>query len=81
VSEIVPAEELIERALWVAYAIASAPVLAIQGTLRAAWMANELLRRQALDQVSSLISLGTQYENIADGQDSFQAPRPEWRLR
>jgi enoyl-CoA hydratase/carnithine racemase len=81
VSEIVPADELLERALWVADAIASAPVLAIQGTLRAAWMANDLLRRQALEQVSSLVSLGTQYENIAGGQDSFQAPRPEWRLR
>jgi hypothetical protein len=56
-------------------------VLAIQGTLRAAWMANDMLRRQALEQVSALVSLGTQYENIASGEDSFQAPRPEWRLR
>jgi enoyl-CoA hydratase/carnithine racemase len=81
VSEVAPADELMDRALWVANAIASAPVLAIQGTLRAAWMANDLLRRQALEQVSSLVSLGTQYENIAGGQDSFQAARPEWRLR
>jgi enoyl-CoA hydratase/carnithine racemase len=81
VSEVVPGDELMDRAMWVANAIASAPVLAIQGTLRAVWMANDLLRRQALEQVSSLVSLGTQYENIEGGQQSFQAPRPEWRLR
>jgi enoyl-CoA hydratase/carnithine racemase len=81
VSEVVAANELMERAMWVASAIASAPVLAVQGTLRAAWMANDSLRRQALEQVSTFVSLGTQYDNIADGQDSFQAPRPEWRLR
>ena len=56
-------------------------VLAVQGTLRAVWMANELSRRQALQQVSSLVSLGTQYDNIDSGQQTFQAPRPEWRLR
>jgi hypothetical protein len=55
--------------------------MAIQGTLRAAWALNDALRRHALAQVSTLVSLGTQYENIAGGQDSFQAPRPEWRLR
>ena len=44
VSEVVPAEELLERAMWVAKAIASAPPLAIQGTLRAVWMAHESLQ-------------------------------------
>ena len=81
VSEVVPAPELLERAMWVARAIASAPVLAIQGTLRAVWMAHELTRREALAQVSTFVSLGTQYENIAGGQQTFQASRPEWRLR
>lgn len=81
VSEVVPAPELLDRAMWVAAAIASAPPLAIQGTLRAVWMANELSRRAALDQVSSLVSLGTQFENIASGQETFRSARPEWRLR
>lgn len=81
VSEVVPADELMDRALWAADAIASAPVMAIQGTLRAIWMAHETQRKQALAQVSSIVSLGTEYDNIAGGQDSFQAPRPEWRLR
>jgi len=81
VSEIVPLAELMERAMWVARAIASAPVYAIQGTVRAVWMAHELSRRDARAQVSSFVSLGTQFENIAEGQETFQAPRPEWRLR
>jgi enoyl-CoA hydratase/carnithine racemase len=81
VSEITPLSELMERAMWVARAIASAPVYAIQGTVRAVWMAHELSRRNARAQVSSFVSLGTQFENIAEGQETFQAPRPEWRLR
>jgi enoyl-CoA hydratase/carnithine racemase len=81
VSEVVPASELMERAMWVASRIASAPVLAVQGTLRAIWAANELSRSAALAQVSALVSLGTQYENIEQGQHSFKDERPEWRLR
>ena len=42
VSEVVPLSELMERAMWVARAIASAPPIAIQGTLRAVWMSHEL---------------------------------------
>ncbi len=83
VSEIVPAPELLERALWVAKAIASAPVMAIQGTLRAIWMTHELGRREALAQVSTLVGLGTLFDNVAGGQDIFRGTvsRPEWRLR
>jgi enoyl-CoA hydratase/carnithine racemase len=81
VSEVVPAGELMERALWVASAIASAPVLAVQGTVRAVWMAHETTRRQALSQISSFVTLGTARENIAAGQETFQTTRIEWRLR
>jgi enoyl-CoA hydratase/carnithine racemase len=81
VSEVAPAAELMERAMWIATRIASAPVLAVQGTLRAVWAANELSRSAALAQVSSLVSLGTQAENIEQGQQAFRGARPEWRLR
>jgi enoyl-CoA hydratase/carnithine racemase len=81
VSEVVPATELLERAMWVANAIASAPLLAIQGTVRAVWMAHESSRRQAMAQVSSFVTLGTRRENIAEGQKTFQSTRIEWRLR
>ena len=39
VSEIAPADELIDRASWAAEAIASQPALAIEGTVRAIWAA------------------------------------------
>jgi enoyl-CoA hydratase/carnithine racemase len=82
VSEVVPAEELMARAMWVARAIASAPVMAIQGTLRAVWLAHEVARREALAQMSSLVLLGTDYDNIENGQQTFQAgDRIDWRVR
>jgi enoyl-CoA hydratase/carnithine racemase len=81
VSEVTPAAELFERAMWVARAIASAPVMAIQGTLRAIWMAHEVARREALAQVSTYVALGTRFDDIAEGQETFESLRPEWRLR
>ena len=75
VSEVVPSAELLERAMWVARAIASAPVMPIQGTVRAVWMAHELTRREALAQVSTFVALGTQFDNIAEGQETFQGAR------
>jgi enoyl-CoA hydratase/carnithine racemase len=81
VSEVTPAAELMERARWVASAIAASPVLAVQGTLRAIWMAHETSRRQALQEVSTVVSLGTEHANIESGQRTFRGSRPEWRLR
>ncbi len=81
VSEVLAAAELMDKAMWIAEAIAAAPVLAVQGTLKAVWMANEVSRRAALQQVSSFVSLGTKYENIEEGQRSFDSKRTEWRLR
>jgi enoyl-CoA hydratase/carnithine racemase len=81
VSEVVSATELLDRAMWVAEAIATSPPLAIQGTLRAAWMAHEAFRRDALAQVSTFVSLGTQYENIRAGQEKFHGPRDKPRIR
>jgi enoyl-CoA hydratase/carnithine racemase len=81
VSEVVPQEKLMEAAMVVASAIASAPVLAIQGTLRAIWMAHELSRRAALAQASTLVHLGSEFENIAEGQAVFKGERAPFRLR
>ncbi len=81
VSEVVSIEDLRERALWVARAIAKSPALAVQGTLRAAWLAHETSRRDALAQISMLVSLGTTYENIESGQTSFHSNREKPRIR
>jgi enoyl-CoA hydratase/carnithine racemase len=81
VSEVVTGTELMDRAMWVASTIASAPVLAIQGSVKAVWMAQEVSRRQALQQVSHYVSLGTTRENIEGGQQVFRTSRVDWRLR
>ena len=81
VSEVVPAAELMERALWVADAIAMSPPLAVQGTVRAAWLAHEVTRREAVANISLLVSLGTTYENITAGQESFHGKREKPRSR
>jgi enoyl-CoA hydratase/carnithine racemase len=81
ISEVTPTDQLMERAMWIATTIASAPPVAIQGTLRAIWAANELSRNAALEQVQMLVRLGTQYENLEQGQAAFKTARPDWQLR
>ena len=82
VSEVVPLEKLRETAEWAAKAIASAPPLAIQGTLRAIWAARELSRSQALSMGYAYIGLGTNRESIQEGQKAFASKdRPKWKLR
>jgi enoyl-CoA hydratase/carnithine racemase len=67
--------------MWVAEAVASAPTLAVQGTMRAIWMAHEQARQVALAQVSTMVSLGTRFENIEAGQESFRKSKRQWELR
>ena len=81
VSEVVPADELLERAFWVAEKIASAPPLAIQGTVRSAWFAHEVSRREALSQISTTVLLGTTYENMEAGQAAFHGKHEKPRIR
>ena len=82
VSEVVPAAELHDAAAWAGDAIASAPPLAIQGTLRAIWTGLELSRTQALEQAYGYIAMGTNQDSIAEGQKTFSSgKRIEWRLR
>jgi enoyl-CoA hydratase/carnithine racemase len=82
VSEVAPAGELMERATWAAEAIASAPPLAIQGTVRALWGAREHGQRDALRLGYAYVALGTSQESIAEGQRFFESGnRIEWRLR
>jgi enoyl-CoA hydratase/carnithine racemase len=82
VSEVVPADKLREAAAWAAAAIASAPPLAIQGTVRAIWAARELSRSQALGLGYAFVSMGTNQESIRQGQAAFAAgQRVKWKLR
>ena len=82
VSEIAPAGELMDRATWAAEAIASAPPLAIQGTVRAIWGAREHGQRDALRLGYAYVAMGTSPESIAEGQQAFESgQRIDWHLR
>lgn len=82
VSEVVPGAELNERAGWAAAAIASAPPLAIEGTVRSIWAGLEHSRSQALAMGWTFIGLGTSAESIRQGQEFFASgKRIDWRSR
>jgi enoyl-CoA hydratase/carnithine racemase len=83
VSEVVPHDQLHERAQWIAEKIALSPPSAIQGTLRAAWATRELSRRQAIDHCYAYVGLGTNDENLAAGQKHFLegSGKREWVIR
>jgi enoyl-CoA hydratase/carnithine racemase len=82
VSEVVPLADLREAAGHVAAAIASAPALAVQATLKAVWTAADLGRRQALDLGYAFVAMGMTPESLTEGQQRFASgERVEWRLR
>ncbi len=82
VSEVVPGDKLREAAQWAAEAIASAPPLAIQGTVRAIWAAREMSRSQALGLGYAFVGMGTNQESIRQGQAVFASgKRIKWKLR
>jgi enoyl-CoA hydratase/carnithine racemase len=82
VSEVVPADELQATVAWAAEAIASAPPLAIQGTVRAIWHGLDHNRPQALDAMYAFVGMGTDENSIREGQEQFASGRRiEWRLR
>ncbi|MGH9187232.1 MAG: enoyl-CoA hydratase/isomerase family protein [Acidimicrobiales bacterium] len=82
VSEIVPGDELDEVAQWSAAAIASAPPLAVQATLRAIWAGLEHSRSQALAQCYGYIAMGLDPASLKAGQEAFASgQRIEWKLR
>jgi len=82
VSEVVPAGRLREAAGWAAARIAEAPAVAVQGTVRAIWMARELSRSQALDAARILVRLGSDPKSLYEGQQAFSSgKRIEPKLR
>ena len=82
VQEVVPLDRLAEAAARVADAIASQPARAVQATVRAVWYAQELGYRQALDVGKTLVQLGTDEKDLADGQALFNSGRRiPWRAR
>ncbi|MFZ4518488.1 MAG: enoyl-CoA hydratase/isomerase family protein [Microthrixaceae bacterium] len=82
VTEVVPGEELLDAALHCGRAVASAPALAVEGTVRSIWAGRELSRQQAIGMGWALVGLGTNEASLAEGQAAFTSgQRIEWRLR
>jgi enoyl-CoA hydratase/carnithine racemase len=81
ISEITTADALRGRAIELATAIAAAPPLAIQATLRTVWMAHDNARREAFDRAPAYIHLGTEYSNIEAGQKVFKETERDYRVR
>ena len=82
VSEVVPRDELLERAGWAARVIADAPPLVIQGTMRALWTALDVPRPQAIGMANLFTRIGSDAAAFKAGQDRFKTgQRVEWRLR
>jgi enoyl-CoA hydratase/carnithine racemase len=75
VSQVVPAAELHDTARWAADAIASAPALVVQGTLRAIWMAQEVPRSQALSLGYLYTRVGTDPASLVEAQKQFASGR------
>jgi enoyl-CoA hydratase/carnithine racemase len=82
VTEVVPRDELLERAGWAARVIADSPALAVQGTMRALWTALEMPKAQAIGVANLFTRVGSDARAFKEGQDRFASgQRPEWRLR
>jgi len=73
VTEVVPLAELHDAAEWVGQAIAAAPAVAVQGTVRSLWAARELSRAQALEMGKVIIRLGSDPASLYAGQQAFAA--------
>ena len=82
VTEVVPRDELLERAGWVAHVIAESPPLVVQGTMRALWTALEMPRTQAIGTANLFTRIGSDAAAFKAGQERFASgQRVEWRLR
>ncbi|MET9491240.1 enoyl-CoA hydratase/isomerase family protein [Nocardia sp. NPDC006630] len=79
VSEVVPREQLWERADQIARIIAAKPAAAIQGTVRAIWESLDATRTQALRTALSYTQLGNPIGKAE--VDRSDVPRRIWRLR
>jgi len=79
VSEILPREQLWNRAHEIARIIAAKPPAAIQGTVRAIWESLDSTRTQALRTGLSYTQIGNPIGKAE--VDRATAPRPKWTLR
>lgn len=70
-TDVVPKDELLSAAGWLAESIASQPALAVQTTLRAIWFGHEATRLQAIAMAPSLVGCGNSKDAMEEGQAVF----------
>ena len=75
VSEVVPLAGLRDAAAWASTEIANSPAVAVQGTVRAIWMANELFAAAGAGCGTDADWLGRDPKALFEGQQSFAAGR------
>lgn len=73
VSEVVPADELLDAALALADSIASNPPHAVQASLRTVWAARDLSPQQLQSIGNLFLTKAMTVENMAEGQATFAA--------
>ncbi|MEM9204643.1 MAG: enoyl-CoA hydratase/isomerase family protein, partial [Actinomycetota bacterium] len=73
VSEVCSSNELMDRARWVAEAIASQPPIGVQASLRSIWAANDLGTKQALSMGPALLTTGFDLAGMEAGSDVFSS--------
>jgi enoyl-CoA hydratase/carnithine racemase len=73
VSEVVPAEQLRERAIAVATDIAATPAGPLEATVRALWMARDVARPQAMSLAPVVMAAGNTTDALLAGQRRFSA--------
>lgn len=82
VTEVVPRDELVERAQAVAQVIADSPPLVVQGTMRALWTAFDTNRSQAIDLANLFTRIGSDAAAFKAGQERFASgQRPQSWIR
>lgn len=73
VSEVVPGDQLLETTTWLANAIASQPPVAVQGSLRAIWAANDMGRLNAMAVAPAILTAGMSKSALTQGQEAFSS--------
>jgi enoyl-CoA hydratase/carnithine racemase len=82
VSEVVPADQLMVQADWLASRIAEKDPVAIQGTVRTMWASLEMHRSIAMDLGFPLAAASNDAADSSEAMRLFEDKvRPEWRLR
>jgi enoyl-CoA hydratase/carnithine racemase len=72
VSEVIPADDLLNSAVALARTIADKPPSAVQASLRSIWAARQLSPHQMQDLGNLFLNLATSRSALAQGQDQFE---------